>query len=149
MWILGLLLVMFVASQVIGVIAVVYSGYLLRKFLFRRMSLAVSLAISNAIIIIVSMALYPTSIFVSDIPDDDIYLPYYFVPGFLICVLGAGIGDDLGPWLVTKMSNYQAAAMAVAIIPGIVCILLGSLQWCLIGLLSQWLSPNKLKPMPK
>lgn len=147
MWLLLLGLVMFVVCAVIGAIAVVYFAHLLRKFLFHRMSFAVSLAVSNAVIVTVSIALYP--IFVGGIPFDDLDLSYYFVPGIHIYLLGAYLAQAVEPSRFTLMSPHQASVVGVVIIPGIVYLLLGSSQWYLIGRLSQWLSPNRLKPIPK
>lgn len=149
----------------IGAIPVIGLGLALRRWILRRASLPVALAVSHALIVIVSIALYRVDIFWAGPPVDDVYVPFAFVPGFPVHLLGY----MLGGWvdhafrsdLLTMMSFNTFSILTLVIIPGVVCLLLGTLQWYLLGRLwlrlrpkidlSQWPWPfnwNHVPPLP-
>ena len=102
-------------------------------FSFRRLTLPVKLVVIHTLIILVAMALYPTDIFIPNAPYDDVYSIYVFVPGIHIYMIGVQLSHQLFPWLLTKMSHYAASVFCIVFIPGVVGILVGGLQWYLIG----------------
>ncbi len=79
------------------------------------------------------MALYPTDIFISDAPFDDVYTIYVFVPGIHIYLVGGQLSLQLFPWLLTKMSHYAASVLCIVFIPGVIGIIIGGFQWFIIG----------------
>jgi hypothetical protein len=101
--------------------------------LFRRLSLPIKLVVVHTFIILVAMALYPTDIFIPDAPYDDIYTIYVFVPGIHIYMIGVKLSHQLFPWLLTKMSHYSASVLCIVFIPGVIGIIVGGLQWFVIG----------------
>jgi len=129
---------------------VIGCGFLLRRILSRRLSLATALAISCAAIVTVSTALYPTPIFWANAHGfDDVYWIFILVPGVHIYQLGRLIGFAVAPSLEPVTSFHTASIFALVIIPGVIGVLLGSLQWYLIGRLWQKLWPNHSpEPMP-
>ncbi len=102
-------------------------------YLFRRLTLPVKLVVVHTFIILVSMALYPTGIFIPSIPYDNVYMIYYLVPGIHIYMIGVQISHQLFPWLLTKMSQHSASVLCIVFIPGVVGIFVGGLQWYFIG----------------
>ena len=102
-------------------------------FSFRRLSLPVKLVVIHTLIISVAMALYPTDIFIPDAPYDDVYIIYMLVPGFHIYMIVVQLSHQLFPWLLTKMSHYTASVLCIVFIPGVVGIIIGGLQWYIIG----------------
>ena len=102
-------------------------------FFFRRLTLPVKLVVIHTLIILVAMALYPMNIFIPEPPFDDIYTIYIFVPGIHIYMIGLQLSHQLFPWLLTETSYRVASILCIVLIPGIVGILVGGLQWYFIG----------------
>jgi hypothetical protein len=125
-----LFVVIFVVAQAI----IVWLASLVRRRVFRDISLAGALAISHAAIVLGCAALYPTGFF-TPLGADDIYGSYLFVPGAHILWLGQKVALALWPKLQTMMSYHSASLICIVAIPGVVCLVLGTLQWYLIGLL--------------
>jgi hypothetical protein len=135
-----LMTIFFAALALMGAIPVIYLGLMLRWYVIRRASLAAALAVSHAIITAIDIALYLTPIFWSNIHGfDDIYWIFMFIPGVHIYQLGRLIAYSIAPHLDATMSYHSASIMILVIIPGIICLLLGTLQWYLIGRVCQWL----------
>jgi hypothetical protein len=135
--------IVFAALAVIGAIPVIFFGQVLRRWVLRRVSLAASLAVSHAVIVAVSIAFYPIPIFWGKSPEfDDVYWIFLFVPGMHIYQLGRYIAYAIAHSLEAIMSFHLASLFVLVIIPGIVCLLIGTLQWYLLGRLWQRLRPN-------
>lgn len=121
----------------IGALPIIYLAVLLRRRILPKSSLPVALAASHAIIVIVSIALYWVPIFWERPPFDDMYVPFILVPGAHIYFFGHWLGfhltDASRPQLLSMMSSYDLSVLALVIIPGAVCLLLGTLQWYLLG----------------
>ncbi len=100
---------------------------------FWRLSLPIKLVVIHTTIIFVAIALYPTGIFIPKTPYDDVYIIYLLVPGIHIFMIGVTLSQQLWPWLLTKMSHYTASVICIVFIPGIVGIIVGGLQWFVIG----------------
>ncbi|MEI8289603.1 MAG: hypothetical protein WCH99_09020 [Verrucomicrobiota bacterium] len=119
----------------IGGVFVVGFGLMLRRWILRRASLPVLLAVSHAVIVVTSITLYPTYIFCVAPPFDDMYWAFMLVPGIHIYWLGYWLGGCVDHYL-------HSSLIVLLIIPGIVCLILGTLQWYLLGHLWQRLRPN-------
>jgi hypothetical protein len=130
----------------IGATLVICFGLLLRRWVLHRVSLAAALAISHAVIVATFMALYRVPFFWPG-PDGDVYIPFMLVPGihiyFPACWLGRHVDLAFRSGLLERMSFHSASVLVLLIIPGIVCFLVGTLQWYLLGRLWLWLRPNK------
>jgi hypothetical protein len=117
---------------------------LIRRYVLRGASLPGALAMAHAVIVLCCLALHPTGIFSPSVPiDDDVYIPYLFVPGMHIAWIGGNVANVFGPKLQTMMSYHAAWMVCIVFIPGIVCLLLGTLQWYGIGMLWRWRHPNR------
>jgi hypothetical protein len=91
---------------------VIGCGFLLRKVFSRRLTLAAALAISCAVIVTISTALYPTPIFWANVPEfDDVYSIFILVPGVHIYQLGRLIGFAVAPSLETVTSFHTASVL--------------------------------------
>lgn len=101
--------------------------------LFRRSSLPVKLVVIHTLIIVAAMALYPTGIFISQPPFDDVYIIYVIAPGIHIYMLGLALSAYLFPLFSTVMSRYAASVLCIVFIPGLTGIIVGGLQWYFIG----------------
>jgi hypothetical protein len=88
---------------------------------------------SHTALLSVCVALYPTGIFFSDIPFDDIYSAYFLLPGFHIMILGQKLSDVLSPFLFSHLSSRWASITGIVFIPGVIGLVLGGLQWYVIG----------------
>jgi hypothetical protein len=107
-----LMFIVFAAIAAIGAIPVIGCGFLLRKVFSRRLTLAAALAISCAVIVTISTALYPTPIFWANVPEfDDVYSIFILVPGVLIYQLGRLIGFAVAPSLETVTSFHTASVL--------------------------------------
>ena len=102
-------------------------------YLFGALSLPARLASIHTLIILAAMALYPTGIFISEPPYDNVYTIYVLVPGIHIFMLGLQLSHLLSPWLLMLMSRHAASILCVVFIPGAVGIIVGGLQWYFIG----------------
>lgn len=131
----------------IGAVIVVGFGVILRRRLLRRASLPSALATSHATIVVISIALYPIRVLCASAPFDDVYLPFMLVPGIHIYWLGYWLGRciDLAfhSQLLAMLSFHSVSVLVLVVIPGIICLLVGTLQWYLLGHLWQRLRSNK------
>ena len=122
----------------IGATPIIIGGILVRR---SRPSLRVPfpwlLVIIHTVILGVCIALYPTGAFFADIPYDDGYIAYLFVPGPYVYWLGVQAAHLLWPWLQTEMSFHAASIVCIVYIPGLVGLLVGTVQWYVIGYLMQ------------
>jgi len=122
----------------IGATAVIAGALLLLRFEpLRRVSFPWLLVIVHSAILMVCMALYPTEVFSPDIPFDDVYTAYYFVPGPCIYLLGFRVAHLLWPWIQTVLSYHTGSIVCMVLIPGVVGLLGGAAQWYVIGWLLQ------------
>src|ERR1039457_636181 len=118
-----LMFIVFAAIAIIGAIPVIGCGVLLREVFSHRLSLASALAISCAVIVTISTALYPIPIFWANVHGfDDVYWIFIWVPGVHIYQLGRLIGFAVAPSLETVTSFHTASVFALVIIPGVVCV---------------------------
>lgn len=102
---------------------------------FGKLTLAAKLLIIHSAVILVVIGMYPTGIFTPDFPFDDIYLIYFFVPGIHIYWLGGQLVAMLKPFLLSIYSRHMASIVGVVLIPGVVGLILGGVQWYLIGII--------------
>jgi hypothetical protein len=79
------------------------------------------------------MALYPTKIFISDIPYDDVYIIYFFVPGVHIWLIAGQISNLCFSLASNKDVTLCSIGSLHVFIPGVIGIIVGGLQWHIIG----------------
>jgi len=91
----------------------------------------------HTIVMLMLIGLYPTGWFIPDIPFDDVYIPYYFIPGLHIYFPTAYALHHLFPWLLEHMGHKAASITAVAIMPGFAGIFLVGIQWLIIRLIME------------
>ncbi len=115
----------------IGAIPVVGLGTILRRSV--GLSWAWSLAISHAAIVLACVALYPTGIFFPDIPFDDLYMSYFFVPGLHIYYPATALANGCWDWLRTFLTGPQTSVCCLVFLPGFIGLLAGTIQWFLLG----------------
>lgn len=100
---------------------------------FINLSLAGKLVTIHSAIILLAILLYPTEIFFLDKPFDDLYPIYFFVPGIHICWLGGQVSRIVQAFLFSIYSPHTASILGIVIIPGFVGLVVGGVQWYLIG----------------
>jgi hypothetical protein len=97
----------------------------------RVFSLPVFLAAGQGIVISLSMALFPCGIFNN---LGDVFPPYLLVPGaFIYAVTDVLILGPLSNPLFSRLPYQSANILLLVVIPGLAGIILGGLQWYLLG----------------
>jgi hypothetical protein len=129
-----------------GLPIIVMARFLRRRRFAKHLSFPVALVMVHSAVILFCIALYPTDIFVPDIPFDDVYIPFLFFPGILVYWIGQQAADLVWPWLQGEMSFHSASIMCIIFIPGLVGLVFGGVQWYFIGLLIKRFIPN---PTPR
>ena len=97
------------------------------------LSLAFSLVLSHTCLLLICAALFPTGIFFAPPPVDDLYGGYFLFPGVHLYLLAGKIIEPLQPFVGRIMPDYWGAILDIVILPGLVCAILGGVQWYLIG----------------
>jgi hypothetical protein len=82
-------------------------------------------------------AIYPTGLFTLP-PYDDVFVAYMAVPGFHIYIPCAMFAYSLWPWLQTVLSYRSASLTCIIFIPGTLGLILGGIQWYMIGQAVVW-----------
>lgn len=130
-------LLIFSSMLLIGSLLVVAGAVVIRR-IFPMMSLPVALVLSQAAIILSAIALAPTDIFIPNIPFDDLYVAYFYVPGPHIYVLAhlvsGAVWNFASSGLLHALPYHLASIVAIVVLPGIVGLTIGTIQWFLIGL---------------
>ena len=88
-------------------------------------------------IMLVLIGLYPTGWFIPGIPFDDVYMAYYCIPGLHIYFPSALAAHHFFPWLLLHLGDEAASIITIVILPGVAGIILGGLQWFIIGLIME------------
>lgn len=117
----------------IGSVLVVAGAAIIRR-LNLTISLPIALVLSQATIILCAMALAPTDIFTPNIPLDDLYVAYFYVPGPHIYVLAYLVSNFASSGVLHTFPYRLASIMGIVVLPGFVGLTIGALQWFLIGL---------------
>jgi len=117
----------------IGPLMIVAGAVIIRRIV-PMMSLPIALVLSQAAIILSAMALAPTDIFIPNIPFDDLYVAYFYVPGPHIYVLAHWVSGFASSGLLHILPYHLASIVAIVVLPGIVGLTIGTLQWFLLGL---------------
>ncbi len=95
-------------------------------------------AFVNCSIITIFMMAYFVGIYAPSPPYDDVYFPYFLVSGPIVWLAGMRIGDLLYQPLLRVFSNRISSDICIVIIPGIVNMILGSLQWMAVVAVFRW-----------
>jgi hypothetical protein len=67
-------------------------------------------------------------------PYGDVYVPYLLVPGVHIYhPVSVLFGKAVFPWLLVYMESFPASVICVVVGPGLVGLLVGGVQWYLLG----------------
>jgi hypothetical protein len=123
--------------------AIVWALARVVRWRFPRLSLPVSLVFSHTALLLLCVALYPTGMFVADIPFDDLYLAYFLFPGTHISFLADKLVEPLSAFLFAHLSSHDASVAGVILLPGFIGLAVGGLQWYFIGrLVGQLCSPR-------
>jgi hypothetical protein len=117
----------------VGATLVVGFSQLLR--LFPRLAVlptGLLLAASHTLVICMWLALSPLYIAaVWGSPYGDVFVPYLLVPG--VHVYWQWFAPKVFPWLLGRMESFHASGICVILLPGMVGLLVGGLQWYLLG----------------
>ena len=125
--------------------AIVWFLARLLRWRWPRLSLPLSLVMSHTILLLICVALFPTGIFFDEPPFDDLYFGYFLFPGVHLYIVAGKIIEPLQP-LVGRMSpGYWGAIVYLVILPGLVCAVLGGVQWYLIGKIVEWLREGRMR----
>lgn len=103
------------------------------RWRFPRMALPSAFASSHTALLLLAVALFPTDIFIPNIPFDDLYTAYFFIPGTHIFLIGLWISNASNSFPFAHMSFQWASMTGIVFIPGFVGMVLGGLQWYAIG----------------
>jgi hypothetical protein len=103
------------------------------RWRFPRMALPIAFASSHTALLLLAVALFPTDIFIPNIPFDDLYTAYFFIPGTHIWLIGQSISNASLSFLFARMSSHWASITGIVFIPGFVGMVLGGLQWYAMG----------------
>jgi hypothetical protein len=142
--VLGILLTFFVNAIIIG-----YSAYLFRathQLCQWRWLLLCSYCFWQILTIIIA----PIVLLIvgEDGGYGDVYFPYMIMPGTHIYFPAAWVGRLVFPQLLSMFSQFTASVISVVILPGMVSLLVGSLQWYLIGRVLDWNETEKSAMLP-
>jgi hypothetical protein len=125
------------STLLIGLLLVVAGAVIIRRIV-PMMSLPIALVLSQAAIILSAMALAPTDIFIPNIPFDDLYVAYFYVPGshiYVLAYLVSGVVLNFASsGLHHILSHHLASIVAIVVLPGAVGLIIGTVQWFLLGL---------------
>jgi hypothetical protein len=121
----------------VGALIVIGGAMFLRRYLFRGISLRLALVFSQSALIVLCIVLYPTDVFCPPGPFDDVYASYMVIPGIHIYLPAAHAAVWLQPHLMKAFSFHTASLLIIIFIPGFICLILGAVQWFLIGTLWQ------------
>jgi hypothetical protein len=104
------------------------------------------LAAAHTIVMVVELAVAPLVIAgMRDSPYGDLYPPYLLVPGLHIYHPSSSFfGDVVFPQLLGIMDSFPASVLCVVVGPGLVGMLVGGLQWYVLGVV--WDRLNRHRP---
>lgn len=104
---------------------------------WEQRSLPIRFAALHTALISGLTATYPTGLFTL-VPYDDVFVAYVAVPGFHIYVPSAMFAHSLWPWLQTVLPYRSASLTCIVFIPGTLGLILGGIQWYMIGRVVVW-----------
>jgi hypothetical protein len=103
------------------------------RWRFPRMALPIAFASSHTALLLLAVALFPTEIFIPNIPFDDLYTAYFCIPGTHILLIGLSISKASSSFLFAHLPSHWASITGIVFVPGIVGMVLGGLQWYAMG----------------
>jgi len=117
-----------------------------------RLSTSLRLVVSHTLIVCVWLALSPLYIAAeraAESPYGDVFVPYLLVPGvhiyYPVCVW---FGQVAFPWLLGHMESFPASVVCVVVGPGVVGLVIGGLQWYLLGTVWECLAGKRERAEP-
>jgi hypothetical protein len=123
--------------------AVIWVLARLLRWRWQHLSFPLSLALSHTILLVICVALAPTGIFFAEPPFDDVYFGYFLYPGIHIYLLSGPVVEVLNPFLYGL--DWWGAVLAGLVVPGLIGIIVGGIQWYLIGKLIECLRKNRYR----
>jgi hypothetical protein len=121
-----------ISLQLIGIAVVVGCSRLL--LLVRQWSLPIRLVSTYSLFLGLFVAAFFTGVVDTPRPPfDDLYGPYYVVPGFLMYWLSSLYSQQIFHSLLPVMSDHAASIFVIIVYPAITSGFLGGLIWYLIG----------------
>lgn len=133
---------------VVGAVMVISLAQLLRRSprLARRPT-GLLLAVSHTLIMcgwLVYSPFYIAAELAVESPYGDMFVPYLMVPGVHIYYPASEwLARVIFPWLLRYLESFPASVICVIIVPGLVGLVVGSLQWYGIGVAWDWLSGKR------
>jgi len=99
-----------------------------------RLSLPWKLVVLHSALIVLFMFTLWNRWFVTDVPFDCFYAPFFFTSGPLVY----SIAHYLQHWSEQFFSSDASVFLPWGVVPGVVCLVLGGIQWWCIGRLWLW-----------
>ncbi|HSQ57036.1 MAG TPA: hypothetical protein VLM40_14960 [Gemmata sp.] len=121
---------------VIGAPLVILIGALLLLVArVRRWGTGCRLAVAHTLVVLGFMTIAPLEIRANwGSPYGDLYFPYFFVPGVHIYFfVNQLFNGQVFIWLLGYMESFPASVLCIIVGPGLLGMLVGDLQWYLIG----------------
>lgn len=81
-------------------------------------------------------------------PFDDVYFGYFFVSGPAVWFVGVWCGELAGPALLHVFNSRTASVLSIVILPGVVNLILGGLQWYGVMRLFRWIMARRNRAVP-
>jgi hypothetical protein len=136
-------LILLVVCTFVGAGLVTGGALLIRRFVLQASRMhAVHFVTSHSLIILTLMALGWEGFLIPPGFYDDVCWPYLFVPGFHLYWIGGQIAQTFSPSLFKMFSSHEASMIGIVIIPGLTGLILGGLQWYILGYLFQKFSKH-------
>ena len=105
------------------------------------LSLPVKLVILHSALIVLFMFTLWNRWFLTDITFDCFYAPFFFTSGPVVYF----IAHYLQHWSERLFSPDTSVFLPWGVVPGLVCLILGGVQWWFIGRLWLWFRARRLR----
>lgn len=105
-----------------------------------RLSLPWKLIVLHSALIVLFMFTLWKRWFITDIPFDSFYAPFFFTSGPLVYF----VAHFLQLWSEHLLPADASVFLPWDVIPGVVCLILGGIQWWCIGRLWLWFRTRRL-----
>ena len=106
-----------------------------------KLSLPWSLVVFHSALIVLFMFTLWNGWFVTGVPFDCFYVPFFLASGPLVY----SIAHYVQHWSEHFFSSDASVFLPWGIIPSVVCIILGGIQWWCIGRLWLWFRTKRLR----
>ena len=106
-----------------------------------KLSLPAKLVILHSVLIVLFMFTLWKRWFITDIPFEDFYAPFFFTSGPLVYF----VAHYLQLWSEQFFPAHASVFLPWDIVPGVVCLILGGVQWWFIGRLWLWFRARRFR----